>query len=346
MSTDPQTSDLRTALAGAIESIARSGDLDASLDAILAAAAAALHAPMGAVLVQDPDRPGLHPAAVVGIDAGAGARLATEVLDPTHGSRPPPRAASPRSIARRPGRTARRSSARTCPSSCPAAASMSRSARWAWPGPPRTRSTRGSARRSRRWPSLAAIAVDRSRLGSTAAERSEWFERMAHTDPLTGLANERTVGRVLELELARAGRAGERGLVRHVRRRRLPGDEPGRRQRGRRRRAAPGRGRPRRVGPAGRHRRADRRRRVRRRRARARRDRSSRTGSSRASRPCPRSAAASSRSRPASPISRPTARTPRRSSPRRPRPSTRPASDGRGMVGSGAPAGGLMPRRV
>ena len=52
------------------------------------------------------------------------------------------------------------------------------------------------------------MAVDRARLGSTAAERSEWFERMAHTDPLTGLANERTVGRMLELELARAGRQG------------------------------------------------------------------------------------------------------------------------------------------
>ena len=32
---------------------------------------------------------------------------------------------------------------------------------------------------------------------------------MAHTDPLTGIANERTVGRVLELEIARAGRAGD-----------------------------------------------------------------------------------------------------------------------------------------
>jgi diguanylate cyclase (GGDEF)-like protein len=31
---------------------------------------------------------------------------------------------------------------------------------------------------------------------------------MAHTDPLTGLANERTVSRILELELARAGRQG------------------------------------------------------------------------------------------------------------------------------------------
>ena len=75
-----------------------------------------------------------------------------------------------------------------------------------WPAPPRcpTRSARPSARLA----TLAAVAVDRARLASTAAERSEWFERMAHTDPLTGLANERTVGRILELELARAGRQG------------------------------------------------------------------------------------------------------------------------------------------
>ena len=36
---------------------------------------------------------------------------------------------------------------------------------------------------------------------------------MAHSDPLTGLANERTVGRILELELARAGRQGGERLV-------------------------------------------------------------------------------------------------------------------------------------
>jgi diguanylate cyclase (GGDEF)-like protein len=60
----------------------------------------------------------------------------------------------------------------------------------------------------RTFAALAAVAVDRCRLASTAAERSDWFERMAHTDPLTGLANERTVARILELELARAGRQG------------------------------------------------------------------------------------------------------------------------------------------
>jgi diguanylate cyclase (GGDEF)-like protein len=55
---------------------------------------------------------------------------------------------------------------------------------------------------------LTAVAIDRSRLASMILERSEWFERMAHTDPLTGLANQRTFARVLELELARATRQG------------------------------------------------------------------------------------------------------------------------------------------
>ncbi len=53
---------------------------------------------------------------------------------------------------------------------------------------------------------LAAIAVDRSHLATTHAERAEWHERLSQIDPLTGLANRRTFDRVLELELARAGR--------------------------------------------------------------------------------------------------------------------------------------------
>ncbi len=55
---------------------------------------------------------------------------------------------------------------------------------------------------------LAAVTIDRARLASLVAERADWFERLAHTDPLTGLANARTFGRVLELELARASRQG------------------------------------------------------------------------------------------------------------------------------------------
>jgi diguanylate cyclase (GGDEF)-like protein len=214
VSTDPKTSDPRTALAEAIESVARSGDLDTMLDAILRAAAATLQPSIGAVFVQDPDRPGLHPVALHGIDAAAGARLAGEVADPAH----------PFTVAAT-GRVATFDREATGPdgtafvgaylplvvSSGGVDVSLG-SLGMTWTAPrvldEVERETLGALA------ALAAIAIDRSRLGSTAAERSEWFERMAHTDPLTGLANERTVGRVLELELARAGRgSGEVSLV-------------------------------------------------------------------------------------------------------------------------------------
>lgn len=55
---------------------------------------------------------------------------------------------------------------------------------------------------------LAAVAVERALALSMGSERAEWFDRLAHTDPLTGLANRRTLDRVLELEVARAGRQG------------------------------------------------------------------------------------------------------------------------------------------
>ncbi len=55
---------------------------------------------------------------------------------------------------------------------------------------------------------LAAMAALQARLEHALAERSDWFERLAHTDALTGLANRRTADRVLELELARAARQG------------------------------------------------------------------------------------------------------------------------------------------
>jgi diguanylate cyclase (GGDEF)-like protein len=55
---------------------------------------------------------------------------------------------------------------------------------------------------------LAAIAVHHARVESALAERSDWYDRLSQTDPLTGLANRRTFDRVLELELARAARQG------------------------------------------------------------------------------------------------------------------------------------------
>jgi diguanylate cyclase (GGDEF)-like protein len=55
---------------------------------------------------------------------------------------------------------------------------------------------------------LAAVAVERALAVSLGSERADWFDRLAHTDALTGLANRRTADRVLELEVARAGRQG------------------------------------------------------------------------------------------------------------------------------------------
>jgi len=55
---------------------------------------------------------------------------------------------------------------------------------------------------------LIGLTVDRSRLVGEAGEQVDWIERVANSDPLTGLANARTLGRVLELEVARAARHG------------------------------------------------------------------------------------------------------------------------------------------
>jgi diguanylate cyclase (GGDEF)-like protein len=60
---------------------------------------------------------------------------------------------------------------------------------------------------------LLAVAIDGSFLASMAHERAEWLERLSQADPLTGLANGRTLARMLELEVARAGRQGGRVSV-------------------------------------------------------------------------------------------------------------------------------------
>ncbi len=53
---------------------------------------------------------------------------------------------------------------------------------------------------------LGALVTSRARLETALEERSDWLDRLAHTDALTRLANRRTLDRVLELEIARAAR--------------------------------------------------------------------------------------------------------------------------------------------
>lgn len=208
MTSDVRPNDPRATVSAATHAVARAGDIDAALGAILRAAGAALEPAMGAIMIQDPDRPGLVIAASMGIDDDANARLTAEAADPTH---PFAQAADERTS------TFDRKAATPSGGSFVGAylpllvsaggveVSLG-SIGFGWPAP---RALSDLERETLvGLAGLAALAVDRSRLASTAAERSDWFERMAHSDPLTGLANERTVGRMLELELARAGRQG------------------------------------------------------------------------------------------------------------------------------------------
>jgi len=207
VSTDGQPSDPRITLPRAIEAVTN-GDLEAALDGLLSAADVALAPAVGAVLISDPDRPGLQLAAVHGMDDDGIARLAADVTDP----------ANPFTVAAN-GRVATFDrEATTADGSTFVGAYLPLvvvrdgvevplgSIGFGWPAPHDVDATTQEALTS--FAALAALAVDRARLASTATERSEWFERMAHTDPLTGLANERTVGRILELEVARAARQG------------------------------------------------------------------------------------------------------------------------------------------
>lgn len=207
MSADGSIRDPLASLLAAIRAVATAEDLEPALEAVLDAASI-LDPTMGAILVQDPDRPGLQVAATRGFDDDAREQLASDAADPSH---PFAEAAAGRAPAfEREAAMADGSAFVGAYLPLVVGGGGVEAALGAlglgWTG---TRRLDASERQLlQALAELAAVAVDRARLSSTAAERSEWFERMAHTDPLTGLANERTVGRILELELARAARQG------------------------------------------------------------------------------------------------------------------------------------------
>lgn len=207
MASDAPSRDPRTHLPAAIEA-ATADDLDTALTAILASGVAALGPTTAAIFLADPDRAGLQLAATIGLDDDMAAALAEHAQDAS---------SDYASVA------AERAPAYDIGSSGPDGSAVTGSyvplvigaggveallgvLGLTWPAPRATSDEDRSVIAA--LASLAALAADRARHTSSAAERSEWFERMAHTDPLTGIANERTVARVLELELARAGRQG------------------------------------------------------------------------------------------------------------------------------------------
>ncbi len=208
MSTDRPSRDPHPSLIDAIESVASGADLQAALDGVLAALATSLRPTMAAILVQDPDRPSLQVVATHGFDDAAKAQLSIHVADPAH---PFNAAATGRTAIF--DREATMADGSTFVGTYLPLLVTSGGVQVAlgsiglgWPAPHTL--DPADRRLLTAIAALAALAVDRARLSSTAAERSDWFERIAHTDPLTGLANERTVARILELELARAARQG------------------------------------------------------------------------------------------------------------------------------------------
>jgi len=192
--------DLQSVLVEGAAAVARSPDLDSAFDVLLRLAIDTAGGTDAAVFLQDPDRPDIQLVASSGMSAEAASRLAAAIVDEAH-----PVHAAARGEALEPGSGL-----------LPLVIGLSGAElilgvlhvhRDGSPADTDAPAVRAVA-------DLIAVAVDRARLSATAAERSDWFERMAHTDPLTGLANERTVGRILELELARAGRQeGEVSIV-------------------------------------------------------------------------------------------------------------------------------------
>ncbi len=186
------------ALAAGVAAVVRGPDLDQGLGTLLAGAVATLGASSALVSLQDPDRPEPELALTIGLDEAGQSQAMSAASDPAH----------PLTTAGR-ERTERRDG--------PTIALPLIVARDGVEEPLGAIAvTFGSTDQAdgadvsllRLLADLAALAVDRARLSATAAERSEWFERLANTDSLTGLANARTVTRVLELELTRAARQG------------------------------------------------------------------------------------------------------------------------------------------
>jgi diguanylate cyclase (GGDEF)-like protein len=197
--------------AAAAAAVARGDDLDDSLAELLGLAAEHLGASAGAVYIVDPDRDELELAVTFGVHAdvakaAASIKTVSESHDPLADvtcSRHPLQIDDAARVAiLRGAATAlllplvvRREGIEI------SVGVMSL-------GFPRPLPARATLEGAEPLADLAAVAVERALALSLGSERAEWFDRLAHTDPLTGLANRRTVNRVLELEVARAGRQG------------------------------------------------------------------------------------------------------------------------------------------
>ena len=197
-------------LSAGAAALARADDLDTALAVIVDAGAAATGAAMAAVFAQDPDRNALELLLTLGIAEDAVEAFEAEVVaNPEH---PIHHAALDRTGSLgRAGQTSDGSA--MTGADLPLVVASSGNVEvcvgvltFGWGGEhtvdPEEETLLVAIA------DLAAAAIATFRTSSMATERAEWLERVALTDPLTGLANARTVSRVLDLEVARAQRQG------------------------------------------------------------------------------------------------------------------------------------------
>ena len=186
------------ALATGVAAAVHGTDLDQGLGSLLAAAVASLGASSAMVSLQDPDRPDPELTLTIGLDEAAQAAALVAVAAPEH----------PLTVAGRDRAPARSGTTIGLPLITSRAGIDETLGAIALTFASPADADAADSTFLQLVADVATLTVDRSRLTATAAERSEWFERLAHTDPLTGLANVRTIARVLDLELTRAGRQG------------------------------------------------------------------------------------------------------------------------------------------
>lgn len=195
---ETQRPDALTAFVLGATALARAADLDEALETVVGGVVAAIGARSAAISLQDPDRSDPELTFTIGLDTAEQTTLTGAVAQPDH----------PLTTAARDRVEVTSGSMSAYPLIVVRDGIEQSLGALAFDWGPNGSPSAGDPAVARAAADLVAVAVDRSRLASTIAERSEWFERLAHTDPLTGLANQRTFSRVLELELARAGRQG------------------------------------------------------------------------------------------------------------------------------------------
>ncbi len=198
-----------TVLSAGAAALARAGDLDTALSVIAEAGSAAVHAETAAVFTLDTDGGGLELLLTLGLPeegvSGFGADVSGNPDHPIH------RAAVDRSGSL--GRTGEMAGGDTM-TIVDLPLVVARGGvedgmgvlSFGWPGSHEVGPSEETLLVA--IADLAASAISAFRTASLAAERAEWFERVAHTDALTGLSNARTLTRILELEVARAQRQG------------------------------------------------------------------------------------------------------------------------------------------